>query len=579
MSDPILEAALAYHEMGFAVLPVTKDKQPYLKWEQYQDRWRREGQTLEDVKYLFDCPEVPRYGIGLLMHPYSPIVALDFDGPHALECWQRTRIELPETATNYSPSGGPHLCLLVPEKTDGLKRTIRLVQEEQPCGWKGGKACGVDLIVNGYIAAPPTPGYREDPDRPFGRFAALPEGVIALTVAAPAEPVIVHGRRNDTLTSLAGSMRRRGLDAEEIFAALLKVNERRCRPPLPEGEVQEIATSVSRYEPADDATKDASPVIDATVGVDAFLLAPPILEMDVEGLRVRGDHGWTVAAPKAMKGLVSLEEARACSTGTPCFGHFATRKSRVLYVSEEDRRERLHRRVHAMLAGRPQEEIPGAEDLRFLVKAGVRLDTKQGREILCAHLARWKPDLVFLEHFDKLHSRDANKAADVKPLLDVLDQLHAEFRCTFRIQKHTRKEAAGQSRRKGEMIAGTVAQFGWGESNVYLTLLKRGLAQVETEAKDGDTAPRFLVKYDAGRLVYAGDVQVNRREEMRQKALEAIESNPGMSTADVAKALGVTDRTAGTHLRALEAEELVVGKQDSSRQPKYWWLKSIETEG
>jgi putative DNA primase/helicase len=60
---------------------------------------------------------------------------------------------------------------------------------------------------------------------------------------------IPEGRRNITLTSLAGTMRRRGLDAVEIEPSLLVVNERRCDPPLSEEEVREIAAGMCRYEP------------------------------------------------------------------------------------------------------------------------------------------------------------------------------------------------------------------------------------------------------------------------------------------------------------------------------------------
>jgi putative DNA primase/helicase len=65
---------------------------------------------------------------------------------------------------------------------------------------------------------------------------------------------IPEGRRNVTLTSLAGTMRRRGLDAVEIEPSLLVVNERRCDPPLPEDEVRKVAAGVCRYEPADKVT-------------------------------------------------------------------------------------------------------------------------------------------------------------------------------------------------------------------------------------------------------------------------------------------------------------------------------------
>jgi putative DNA primase/helicase len=61
---------------------------------------------------------------------------------------------------------------------------------------------------------------------------------------------IPEGQRNDTLMSLAGTMRRRGMGAEEIEAALLVTDNKRCDPPLPEDEVRKIAFSVCRYKPA-----------------------------------------------------------------------------------------------------------------------------------------------------------------------------------------------------------------------------------------------------------------------------------------------------------------------------------------
>ena len=64
---------------------------------------------------------------------------------------------------------------------------------------------------------------------------------------------IPEDQRNDTLTSLAGTMRRRGMGAEEIEAALLVTNSKRRHPPLPEDEVRKIASSVRRYRPAGEA--------------------------------------------------------------------------------------------------------------------------------------------------------------------------------------------------------------------------------------------------------------------------------------------------------------------------------------
>lgn len=60
---------------------------------------------------------------------------------------------------------------------------------------------------------------------------------------------IANGKRNDTLTSLAGTMRRRGMSEDSIYAALLVENQR-CDPPLDDDEIRQIAASVGRYRPA-----------------------------------------------------------------------------------------------------------------------------------------------------------------------------------------------------------------------------------------------------------------------------------------------------------------------------------------
>ena len=79
--------------------------------------------------------------------------------------------------------------------------------------------------------------------------------------------VIPDGQRNATLASLAGTMRRRGMTAAEIEAALLAVNSGRCQPPLPDDVVRGIAGSVGRYPPAN-GRRPPQPDADADGGGD-----------------------------------------------------------------------------------------------------------------------------------------------------------------------------------------------------------------------------------------------------------------------------------------------------------------------
>ena len=60
---------------------------------------------------------------------------------------------------------------------------------------------------------------------------------------------IKEGERNVWITSIAGTMRRRGFCGDAIYAAIAIENRRRCEPPMDDREVRRIANSVERYIP------------------------------------------------------------------------------------------------------------------------------------------------------------------------------------------------------------------------------------------------------------------------------------------------------------------------------------------
>lgn len=64
----------------------------------------------------------------------------------------------------------------------------------------------------------------------------------------PKYPEIGEGARNICLTSLAGLMRTQGYNRKQIYAELLYANQSACHPPLSAREIQNIVTSVERYE-------------------------------------------------------------------------------------------------------------------------------------------------------------------------------------------------------------------------------------------------------------------------------------------------------------------------------------------
>ena len=65
-----------------------------------------------------------------------------------------------------------------------------------------------------------------------------------------ARGAIAEGQRNARLTSIAGTLRRQGVEGEALVDALHAVNRKECNPPLDAEEVEQIAQSISRYPSA-----------------------------------------------------------------------------------------------------------------------------------------------------------------------------------------------------------------------------------------------------------------------------------------------------------------------------------------
>jgi putative DNA primase/helicase len=198
----------------------------------------------------------PGANIGIACGP-SKLVVVDCDvkneAANGLESWLDLKQEHKindATVTQKTPSGGEHI--LYRSNGHGIHNS------------SGQLAPGVDIRADGgYIVAPPSRtsageyAWEVTYHPTSTKVLPLPLPLISLlakqNISKKAEPVpnsILAGQRNDVLTSLAGTMRRRGMTEHEISAALLVVNEERCQPPLAAAEIQHIAMSVCRYEPA-----------------------------------------------------------------------------------------------------------------------------------------------------------------------------------------------------------------------------------------------------------------------------------------------------------------------------------------
>lgn len=236
-----VERAVACAESGWAVFPVVPNKKTPLTPNGFKDA-SKSAAVIRNTFAKFDNPN-----IGLATGKASGVACLDIDVKNGAKGRESLALlkGLPPTLTVTTPSGGWHLYYAYPE--DGLRS-------------KNGILPGIDLKADGgYVLAAGSsidgkPYEYQDPETPI---AALPEPLLSQlrdllgksrkTKVSQVAGTIGEGERNAKLASLAGSMRRRGLEQDEIATKLKTVNARRCVPPLPDQEVEGIAASIARY--------------------------------------------------------------------------------------------------------------------------------------------------------------------------------------------------------------------------------------------------------------------------------------------------------------------------------------------
>lgn len=215
----------------------------------------------------------PRANIGVKTGADTGVFVLDVDPGHggdaSLATLQEEYGELPATLTQQTGSGGQHFFFnhpggAVPNSAGKI-------------------GPGLDIRGDGgYIIVGPSrntsgPYNVESPDGTLQRELILdaPDWLIQLVRQAPtscsttlascptttAPGMIGPGGRNETLTSLAGTMRNRGMSQAAIFAALQAENTQRFDPPLDDAEVASIAASISSYDPAGGPCQASLPIV------------------------------------------------------------------------------------------------------------------------------------------------------------------------------------------------------------------------------------------------------------------------------------------------------------------------------
>jgi RecA-family ATPase len=126
--------------------------------------------------------------------------------------------------------------------------------------------------------------------------------------------------------------------------------------------------------------------------------------------------------PKCCRSFLALDLAVAVAAGVPCLRRFAApRAGRVLLYAAEDALHIVRRRLDGICAAA---RLGLADlDVPVITAPAVRLDLEADRRSLDATVAEWRPRLLVLDPFVRLHRIDENASGEVAPLLAYLREL------------------------------------------------------------------------------------------------------------------------------------------------------------
>lgn len=255
MDERLLDAALEYADLGYAVFPCAPGAKKPLVEHGFHDA------TTDADQIEAWWQAWPQANIGL---PTAGLLVVDID--RADNPWLRDQperlLELAAAPIALTPGGGKHYIFRQPAGKTWRSTTGRLapkvdtradggyivappsVRPEGPYRWAEGMA----LDTSPEHLPEPPPWLAQELDRLAQGATTSPSSPRVAALSGDGNS-IPSGQRNATLASLAGTMRRAGMGLPEILAAIRASNVNRCSPPLPDAEVQRIAESIVRYAP------------------------------------------------------------------------------------------------------------------------------------------------------------------------------------------------------------------------------------------------------------------------------------------------------------------------------------------
>lgn len=271
----------------------------------------------------------------------------------------------------------------------------------------------------------------------------------------------------------------------------------------------------------------------------------------IEALWMHSAVGLIGGSPKSLKTWLGLEMAVSVASGTACLDQFTvqTPGPALIYLAE-DRLCTVRERLEALCLHRGL----GLDmlDLHVITVPALRLDTRVDVSRLDATINNYRPRLLLLDPFVRLHKSDENSAQDIAMILASLRELQRRHDVAIVVAHHTRKNQ--RANQHGQTLRGSGDFHAWSDSALYLTRHKQALQLTAEHRSAAAPKPWYLRLHDEPS--YLTLVELDPQEDqpsLEQRVLQTLQQNPApIHRNQLRTMLAVNNTNLGNVLLALE---------------------------
>lgn len=425
----------------FNVMPV-KDKRPLISWANLIET----KQSIADREKIIN--ENGKGTIGVVCGKVSNLFVLDDDGSDELKNYA-----IPRTASVKTPRGGRHYYFRWTPDLDSKVTTRTAVLNKVDTRGDGGYVVwyGWDNPPNLVpFAAPPKWLIDKLPNKTNGRLIADKPTPSQVLDNVSEE----NHNRNASFASLAGSLRAKGCDAEFIYKTLLpKAREVN----FPADELWNVCKSICRYEP-----NKPEAIVDESIVPISQVLSEQLRTEWLINPQLISRHSITFLAglPEACKTWMLMDLALAAATGGEWLHRYPCAKSKVVYLDQERSRASTIERMNSLIAGRNLSSKDLNDTLLLKPQSRFKLNVRQSFDAFDRMLTSFKPELILVDSFKRIHSNNELSSQDMQALFTQLEALKDKHGCSFVFIHHETKGVIRQRSEKFEVrstdAAGTI---------------------------------------------------------------------------------------------------------------------------